>query len=328
MNKQSLTESWGDAALKEATVDREAGVIRNVMIARSQSKSGRFYEPKALEGVCRCAEGINVYLNHQSPNEAEQFSGNRDVKNLAAKLVNARMQGDMVMADLEVMDVPGIKERMFEIGRLKPVGVGMSIDSPFGGYVIERGRGGQDERVKDITELNSVDVVSKAGMAQSLFESQQGDESDTSRKTKQGGIKMEEIKNADDLKRVYPALLLEHTLPIEKERDELKTKLKKSDDKLETATEKLAEIDAKAERRKGVIEACKEAKVELGAEKVEILCKAQDDPTRKALLESYIKEAETDKKLKEDGKEPPYGGGGSDSDEAYKDKLGLGKEVA
>jgi len=155
-------------ALSEASVDKSRGIIRRVMIGKRESQNPRVYSDQALDDLARLAEGASMYFNHSTESEEEDHGGVRDVRNLAGVYRNARRDGGPAFADLHVFEQ--FRPFLFAIAEAKPAGVGLSLDSPYGGYTITPGRNGGDDVVDGLSILASIDLVSRAAMAKNLFE--------------------------------------------------------------------------------------------------------------------------------------------------------------
>ncbi len=341
MKNENLTEIFEvSEALREATADREGSVIRNVLIARRVSKKKslqrgeyqRIFEDSALAGIAESAEDVLVYLNHIGEREMENLRGVRDVRNLAGSLFNARHINSEVRADFKVLGAPASRDLVFALAESKPPGVGFSIDSPLGSFKLKRGGYGENESVTEITKLNSVDIVSGAGMAQSLFESSNvGDDGDTSQKKQGKELRQVEIKNTHDLRENYAAFVAEIEAPLKQGLKEATEKIEEQGKELSALQESKNELDsikAKDARRKSVLAKMNEAKVELPAEKIESLCEVEDDTACTSLFEAYIEIAKA--KGKESDSDVNYTDGNSEKlseaqEEKYRTKLGLEK---
>lgn len=319
MNTDRLIESMPySEALSEAQIDRESCIIRNIMVARHRSKNNRLYTDKALDGIARCSEGLNVYLNHESESEFQDH-GVRDIKNLSAMLVNARRVGKEVRADMKVLDIPTSRDLIFTIAENKPAGVGMSIDSPVGGFSLSRGKNGEEDVVEDITALNSVDIVSSAGMAQSLFESSIKNEDERKVNT------VEELKSVNELKEKHPGFVAELLLPVEHECDEALKERDAAVKERDKLKETLLAIKTKADRREEIVKQLTEAKSDLPVAAIDMLCVVDNDIARKGLLDTLIKKVKKSDDEKENVSYPEAGEGSLSEakDKKYWAELGL-----
>lgn len=224
-------------SLAESVVDRDRCIIQNVLIAKSESRNtagalSRVYTDAALDSIAALSEGASVYLNHMSESEYREYNGVRDVRLLAAKIQNARRSGKSIIGDLVVLNNPN-RDHVLSLAESKPLRAGLSLYSPPGGFVMKRGQFHHPDVVEQISVLRSVDIVSEAGMANSLFESA---------KHEKGGENMEE----NEILNNEIKALKESVESLTKQLTESNAKV----DALAAENAKLVESAAKAEQRK------------------------------------------------------------------------------
>lgn len=149
-------------SLTEVKVDLEKMIVYGARLLNPMSRNRRDYAPAALASAARLSEGAKVFVDH-----AEDEGGRRrprSVRELAAIVRGAKVNGQAVTGDLHVMpDHRWLAER----AQLRPEGACLSINAD---ALVQRGLGGERDRVLDVTEVHSVDVVSVGGTTASLFE--------------------------------------------------------------------------------------------------------------------------------------------------------------
>src|SRR6185295_18867358 len=80
-----------EAGTSAASIDREHGVLRNVVMLMSASvngAAGRTYPPATLKKIASMAEGLPAYANHVA-NKADAFKS-RDIRELIGRHKNVR----------------------------------------------------------------------------------------------------------------------------------------------------------------------------------------------------------------------------------------------
>jgi len=151
----------GGKPLREATIDRDSGIVRNICILSPVSKNNRVYTPQAIANSVRLFEGTKAFANHPKRSERGEV---RDVRDLIGKYFNIRVEDGKLRGDLEVLE--SHKNWVFPLAEQAPELVGMSINAQ--GKVFRRG---EREMVESITSVRSVDLVSEPAATISLFES-------------------------------------------------------------------------------------------------------------------------------------------------------------
>ncbi len=157
-----LKESFdGGKPLREATVDRDSNIIRNVCLLAPVSKNNRIYTPQGIANSVKLFEGAKAFANH--PRRSEQGEV-RDVRDLIGKYFNIRVEDGKLKGDLEVLE--SHKSWVFPLAEQAPELVGLSINAQ--GKVFRRG---EQEVVESIALVRSVDLVSEPAATLNLFES-------------------------------------------------------------------------------------------------------------------------------------------------------------
>ena len=140
-------------------IDRNAGVIRGVLLCGTRSKNGRRYDVKAFKPALY--EGKGVYLNHEH---------DRVDRDLAAKLgwiANVTIGKDgLPRGDMHVLKSHPAANQVFELAERNPTALGLShVASAKTNW-----RGGE-EVVESIASVLSVDLVAEPATVKGLFES-------------------------------------------------------------------------------------------------------------------------------------------------------------
>lgn len=147
------------------TIDRAAGVIRNVKILGSTSKNGRDYSPQAMKEAAAIYEGLGVNTNHPS---RSQPNVSRTVEEGVGWLENVTVKPDGVYGDFNVIKSHPLAETVFEVAERKPDRFGLSHNAA-GECVQRQGR----TIVESIKSVRSVDLVQNPATNKSLFESEE-----------------------------------------------------------------------------------------------------------------------------------------------------------
>lgn len=178
-----LMESFDEGKpLREATIDRNSDIIRNICILSPASKNNRVYSPQAIASSAKLFEGAKAFANHPKRSERGEV---RDVRDLIGKYCNIRVEDGKLKGDLEVLE--SHKSWVFPLAEQAPDLVGLSINAQ--GKVFRKG---EREVVDSITSVRSVDLVSEPAATISLFESI-SPEKDSS-KGEPGSLTLNELK--------------------------------------------------------------------------------------------------------------------------------------
>lgn len=90
--------------LEQARADRAARRISDVALLGRVSKNNRVCSKQALRDAVELYPGAQVYLDHPTESEMRDRDGVRSVRDLAGRVANPRLAGDMVRGDLEVLE--------------------------------------------------------------------------------------------------------------------------------------------------------------------------------------------------------------------------------
>ena len=137
--------------------------IKSIVLLGRVSKNGREYSNRAMEDLVQLAEGGHIYLNH--PNQQEERTGRRDLRDFAGKIEYAHRQGDKVYGDAVLLEDDEVAKKFIAIAKMKPQRIGMSINA-LGSTKRVDGK----TVVETLTSLESIDLVGNAATTSNLFE--------------------------------------------------------------------------------------------------------------------------------------------------------------
>ena len=149
---------YTSALAHHSRVDREAGVIRDVLILGSHSANGRTYTADAMTAAARLYEGVPVYIDHQP-------EGRRSYRDKIGRLVSVAFRDGGLRGDLHVNPAHPAAAQLFWDAEHHPAAVGLSHDAE--GRIITRD--GQ-AIVEAIESVRSVDLVAEPATTRTLFE--------------------------------------------------------------------------------------------------------------------------------------------------------------
>lgn len=142
-------------------VDREAGVLRNVLVARAgKSANGYTYESDALRNAVKLYERAPVFWNHGK-------TASRDLSDKVGWLEGVRLEGTAIRADLHVIKSHPRAETIFEGASRNPGHFGLSHVARV--TWADSGK----TRVRSIDAVRSVDLVDTPALTSNLWESRQ-----------------------------------------------------------------------------------------------------------------------------------------------------------
>lgn len=194
------------SSLKEANIDKENKIIRDVVLLSRFSANNREYTPECLQKAVPMFEGIKAFLNHQRKRDRGE---GRDVKDLVGRYKNVRVEDDKLKGDLNLLDGPHAGT-VLSIAEDMPDVAGNSIHAQ-GRYRRNNGK----EVVEELTKGHSVDLVTDPATTASLFEETETKEE---KDMEWGKMTLAEFKiNRADL---YEAILAEG---VSSRDDEVKT---------------------------------------------------------------------------------------------------------
>jgi len=138
-------------------IDRDAGVIRDVLILGPQSANGRVYTADALQAAAKLYEGVHVYIDHHE--------GRRSYRDKIGYLTQVEYRGGGLRGDLHINPAHPAASQLFWDAQHNPRAVGLSHDAE--GQVVSRG---EQTIVEAIHTVRSVDLVAEPATTHSLFE--------------------------------------------------------------------------------------------------------------------------------------------------------------
>lgn len=150
------------------SVDRKAGVIRNVKVLGLISENGRRYLPEAVRKAAPLYEGIRVNVDHPEGKPTDM----RSAYDRFGKLENIRwVEGEGLYGDLVFLKSHPMAERICEAAERMPDVFGLSHNAGGDGKVDKDGTFIVDE----IVEVRHVDLVADPATTKSLQESRQAE---------------------------------------------------------------------------------------------------------------------------------------------------------
>ena len=150
---------------KEAHV--EGDVIHNVALLGSVSLNNRIYTEQAMKDAARLYNGAPVFIDHPTESEMQEREGVRSVMDLAGQVLNARLVGEQVRGDIQIMNREPTKGLFLAIAEQMPGIAGMSHRAR---GTIEIGEDGT-ETVTSIDRVFAVELVAEPATVAGLFES-------------------------------------------------------------------------------------------------------------------------------------------------------------
>lgn len=195
MSIKDLQETTVEAALSEAQVDRDSGIISDVAVLGTTSKNGRRYKRSALREATSLYSGVKVFLDHEEGDPMD-----RSVRDLVGRLKRPRFANGKVKADLQVLSHEPERSLVTALATEMSDAIGLSHSAR--GKVRQAEDGTQV--VTEITRVNSVDLVAEPATTSSLFESvQRGHSLDRGREA------LESVGAEEDLLEEIPTFHLE-----------------------------------------------------------------------------------------------------------------------
>jgi len=165
---RDIEDKWGENPFQDITeenLNRKDHTIQNVcIIGRKESLNGYTYMDNALVKLSQLVEGARFFIDHPSKSLSKETDGVRPMSTWAGVFTQPRKEGDKIFADLKVR--PAWWDLVEDVSRMRPQGVGCSINSTVRVYKDEQGK----ESVIDIEKLKSVDLVSQAATTMDLFQ--------------------------------------------------------------------------------------------------------------------------------------------------------------
>jgi hypothetical protein len=144
-------------------VDRDKGVIRDVLVLGLKSRNGRDYSPQALKKAAALYESKVVNVGHPPRSEPGK---ERTFDERFGWLDNIRESSDGLRGDLNYLKSDPRAEKFCEAAERNPSMFGLSHNAE--GRTV---RHGDKLLVEEIEQVRSVDIVSDPATTRSLFES-------------------------------------------------------------------------------------------------------------------------------------------------------------
>lgn len=162
-------------AFAEATVDADSGVIHDVSLLGRVSQNNRVYTEAALKQAAELHRGVNVYLDHPTESEAKERGGVRSVRDLAGRVLSARVVGDRVKGHVQALRGTEPGELLMALASQAPESAGFSHRASGVSHLDDDGQ----QVVESVTQVFGADVVSEPATVSGLFESIRNREGET-----------------------------------------------------------------------------------------------------------------------------------------------------
>ncbi len=158
-------------AITEERIDREKGIIRGVKLLGLRSKNKRSYDTRGVqESAIKLLPNSAIYIDH--PKEASSSRSYRDKFGVVGKKVEYR-PGEGFFGDIHFNPKNQVAEQFIWDVLYAPNTFGMSINSSVRYANDGRPDKTGDKVVESIDMLRSVDVVTRPGTADGIFESEE-----------------------------------------------------------------------------------------------------------------------------------------------------------
>ncbi len=148
----SLAEHW----LAEACLERDAAIVRNVVLLGSSSRNGYLYRTEAMRQAAPLYDGRPVFIDHPEGSPLQ-----RRLRDFAGQVLHPRLEGDRLRGDLKLLgpNTPWL----LDLIEAAPKDVGLS-------HVVMGRRSADGKEVEQITRVVSVDVVAFPATTQTFHE--------------------------------------------------------------------------------------------------------------------------------------------------------------
>lgn len=161
-------------SIAEDRIDREKGVIRGVKLLGLRSKNKRTYDTKGVrESALKLLPGSPIYIDH--PPTATTSRSYRDKFGVVGKKVEHRI-GEGYFGDIHFNPKNNVAEQFIWDVLHAPNTFGMSINSSVNYADDGRPNKGGDKVVESIQVLRSLDVVTRPGTTDGIFEQEEVEE--------------------------------------------------------------------------------------------------------------------------------------------------------
>ena len=231
-NPISSIVEYVEMYVEEDKIDRDAGIIKDVIILAGKSLNNRTYPSEVLKESVSLFEGIRIFIDHPESDKAS-----RSVKDLVGqfKEVYYDSQDDKVKGNFHVLR--NFQEWIFSIAESMPDIAGMSIN---GAGSIKKTQTG--DVVEKLVSMKSVDLVVQPATTKSLFE---GKEEEIEQKKEQD---KGDVDNMVDI--TLEMLKAEHSDVLKQHEQEITEKLEVSElkDKFDVAAKTISELNSKIEK--------------------------------------------------------------------------------
>lgn len=234
-----LHESYSlQEAVSGAQIDETAGVIKGVvlMTAEKVSANKTRYTRKALQEALTRYEGAKMYIDHPRKDEIENRRGTRSIRDLGGVYRNLQVQEGptpKLVGDLHLLEHN--KAVAISVAKNPPKDTGLSL----------RDRGNVREE-KGVTLVEgfmgdefSIDLVVRASLNKSLFESAQTQEGGQDMEIDWSKVTLDDLKaNRKDL---VEAVQTDATAPLKKQLEDLGVKSQESEKLVALAESKMSD---------------------------------------------------------------------------------------
>ena len=175
-------------------VDRDSGIIHDVLILGTQSANGRTYTADALIAAVHLYEGVPVYIDHQP-------DGRRSYRDKIGRLTNVQYRDGGLRGDLHINPAHPAAQQLLWDAEHHPSAVGLSHDAQ--GRIVRRDG---HVVVEAIDSVRSVDLVAEPATTRSLFEDRDMPVTDVSPAAQTAS---QDATHPDPLDALYQSLTLE-----------------------------------------------------------------------------------------------------------------------
>ncbi len=159
-------QEYCDSRGVAVAVDRGRSIVRGVKILGLESKNGRSYSPKALEGAVALYEGAKVNVNHPTGGPLAP----RDYQDRIGSIRDVSLRSsDGLFCDLHFNTRHALAEQLIWDAEHAPESVGFSHN-----VEARTSRRGDQVIVEAILKVQSVDLVADPATTRGLFEAQIG----------------------------------------------------------------------------------------------------------------------------------------------------------
>lgn len=155
--KAAETVQWlAEHSLAEAVIEREAAVVRNVVLLGWSSRNGYQYRLEAMRQAVPLYEGRPVFIDHPQRSPTQ-----RPLRDFAGQVLQPRFEGEKLWGDLRLLgpNTPWL----LDLIEAAPKEIGLS-------HVVLGQRSTDGKAVERIEQVVSVDIVAFPATTQSFRE--------------------------------------------------------------------------------------------------------------------------------------------------------------